>query len=62
MYDKSSLNTYNTKITVTVPISAQTDRYDITLNTSTGQVTSLAGVKAIKDYRTSYCISHFSDL
>ena len=62
VYDKTSLNTYNTKITVTVPTSAPADRYDITLNTSTGQVTSLAGVKVIKEYKTSYYILHFSDV
>ena len=45
VYDKISLNTYNTKITVTVPASAPADRYDIILNTSIGQFTSLAGVK-----------------
>ncbi len=62
VYDKTSLNTYNTKITVTVPTSAPADRYDITLNTSTGQVSSLAGVKVIKEYKTSYYILHFSDI
>jgi hypothetical protein len=54
VYDKISLNTYNTRITVTVPASAPADRYDIILNTSIGQFTSLAGVKVIKDYKSSY--------
>jgi hypothetical protein len=61
VYDKTSLNTYNNKITVTVPASAPTDRYDIILNTSIGQVASLGGVKVIKDYKSSYYILHFSD-
>ena len=62
VYDKTSLNTYNTKITVKVPASAPADRYDIILNTSSGQVTSLAGVKVIKDYKSNYYILHFSDV
>ena len=62
IYDKISLNTYNTKITVTVPVSAPADRYDIVLNTSGGQEVSSAAVKVIKEYKTSYYILHFSDI
>lgn len=62
VYDLTSQNTYNTKITVTVPKTAPADRYDIVLNTSSGQETSLAGIKVIKDYKTSYYILHFSDI
>lgn len=62
IYDSTSLNTYNTKITVKVPQNAPVDRYDIVVNTSTGPVTSLAGVKVIKKHKDSYYILHFSDL
>lgn len=62
VYDATSLNTYNTKITVKVPAKAPADRYDIVLNTSIGQETSLAGVKVIRKYRSSYYILHFSDV
>jgi hypothetical protein len=62
IYDCTSLNTYNTKITVTVPKTTPADRYDIELSTSTGLVTSLAGVKVIKEYKDSYYIVHFSDI
>ena len=62
IYDVTSLNTYNTKITVTVPKTAPADRYDIILNTSAGQATSLAGLKVIKNYKDNYYILHFSDI
>lgn len=62
IYDVTSQNTYNTKITVKVPKSAPADRYDIVLNTSNGMVESQAGVKVIKKYKTSYYILHFSDI
>jgi len=62
IYDCTSLNTFNTKITVKVPQTAQADRYDIVVNTSTGPTTSLAGVKVIKEFKDSYYILHFSDI
>lgn len=62
VYDVTSQNSYNTKITVKVPKSAPADRYDIVLNTSTGMVKSQAGVKVIKEYKSSYYILHFSDI
>lgn len=62
VYDVTSQNTYNTKITVTIPQNAPADRYDIILNTSTGKDTSLAGVKVIKDHKPNYYILHFSDI
>lgn len=62
VYDGTSQNTYNTKITVKVPKTTPADRYDIILNTNTGQVSSLAGVKVIKNYKSSYYILHFSDI
>lgn len=62
IYDQTSQNTYNTKITVTVPRTAPAERYDIVLNTSIGQEISMAGVKVIKDYKPNYYILHLSDL
>jgi hypothetical protein len=62
VYDVTSQNSYNTKISVQVPKSAPADRYDIVLNTSTGVVESQAGVKVIKEYKSSYYILHFSDI
>ncbi|NDP20509.1 MAG: hypothetical protein GZ091_05465 [Paludibacter sp.] len=61
VYDVTSQNRYNTRITVTVPSKAPADRYDIILNTSNGQDTSLAGLKVIKKYKPHYYILHFSD-
>ncbi|NDP20548.1 MAG: carbohydrate-binding protein [Paludibacter sp.] len=60
-YDPLSGNTYNRKITVTVPTSAPADRYDLVLNTSSGAETSFGGVKVIKDYKADYYIMHWSD-
>ena len=62
VYDAASQNTYGTKITVAVPRSAPAGRYDIVLNTSNGSVVSPAGVKVVKEYKTSYYILHFSDV
>lgn len=62
IYDVTSQNSYNTKITVKVPKSAPADRYDIVLNTSAGMVGSPAAVKVIKEYKSSYYILHFSDI
>lgn len=62
IYDVTSNNTYNTKITVKVPSTAPADRYDIVLNTSIGQVASPAGVKVVKEYKSNYYILHFSDI
>ncbi|MCX6309368.1 MAG: metallophosphoesterase [Bacteroidia bacterium] len=61
VYDVTSMNTYNTNITVSVPANCPADRYDIVLNTSSGLVRSLAGAKVIKGYKPSYYILHFSD-
>lgn len=62
IYDSTSLNTYNTKITVKVPKTAPADRYDIIVNTTAGQAKSIAGVKVIKEYKDHYYILHFSDI
>ena len=60
-YDKLSHNTYDTKITVTVPVDAPADRYELILNTSTGQENSTGAVKVIRGYKDSYYIMHMSD-
>ena len=60
-YDITSENTFNTKITVFIPKKCPADRYDIVLLTSSGLVSSPAGVKVIKNYKSSYYILHFSD-
>jgi calcineurin-like phosphoesterase family protein len=60
-YDEWSGNTYNTKITVNVPVDAPADRYDVKLKTSGGDEISRAAVKIIKEYRDSYYILHMSD-
>ncbi len=61
-YDQWSGNTCNRKLTVTVPENAPADRYDLVLKTSTGDVTSLAAVKVIKDFRSKFYIFHISDM
>lgn len=62
VYDESSQNSFNTRITVKVPHNAPADRYDIVINTSQGAVISPAGVKVIKSYKSNYYILHISDL
>ncbi len=62
VYDVTSQNRYNTKIAVKVPKSAPADRYDIVLNTSSGLEESEAGLKVIKECKSSYYILHFSDI
>jgi hypothetical protein len=61
VYDPLSGNTYNQKITVTVPAGTPADRYDLVLNTSTGDVTSYGGVKVVTMYKDEYYILHTSD-
>ncbi len=60
-YDQWSGNTCNQRITVSVPVDAPADRYDLILNTSTGDEISLKSVKIIREYKTSYYIFHISD-
>ncbi|MBV5342380.1 hypothetical protein JZU68_01770, partial [bacterium] len=62
VFDSTSENTYNTKITIKVPANAPADRYNIVLNTTAGNVTSEAGLKVIKNYKSSYYILHLSDI
>tara|TARA_B100000809_G_scaffold127796_2_gene125929 strand:- start:2312 stop:4912 length:2601 start_codon:yes stop_codon:yes gene_type:complete len=61
-YDQWSENTYNQKITVTVPENAPADRYDLVLKTSQGEVTSLAAVKVITAYKKKFYVLHISDV
>jgi predicted MPP superfamily phosphohydrolase len=61
VYDQTSSNTYNTKISIAVPIGAPADRYDLILHTSSGDVKSPRSVKVVKDFKTDYYILHISD-
>lgn len=61
VYDPVSGNTYNQKISIKVPENTPADRYDLILNTSTGKVTSLGGVKVVKEFKTEYYVTHISD-
>jgi hypothetical protein len=61
VYDQWSGNTCNVKLTVSVPANTPTDRYNLVLKTSSGNETSLAAVKVIKDYKTSFYVFHISD-
>lgn len=61
VYDPVSGNTYNRKISIKVPETTPTDRYDLILNTTTGQVNSFGGVKVVKEFKTEYYVTHISD-
>lgn len=61
VYDEWSGNTCNLKLTVSVDANTPADRYDLILKTSTGDEISLAAVKVIKEYKTSFYIFHISD-
>ena len=61
VYDEVSGNTYSRRVTVSVPSDAPAQRYDLILNTSSGQEVSLRAVKVVKEYRTDYTIMHISD-
>ncbi|NDP20545.1 MAG: T9SS type A sorting domain-containing protein [Paludibacter sp.] len=60
-FDPVSGNKYNQKIAITIPAGTPADRYDLLLNTSTGQVTSFGGVKVVKEFKTEYYVVHISD-
>lgn len=60
-YDHESGNTYNQRITVTVPIDAPADRYDLILKTSTGDEVSPAGVKVVREFKDFYYIVQLAD-
>lgn len=61
VYDQWSENTCNTKLRISVPVNTPADRYDLVLKTSTGDEMSLAAVKVIKDFKTSFYVFHISD-
>ena len=61
VYDTISGNSYNTRITASAPTDMPADRYDLVLNTSTGQEISRRSVKVIKQYKTEFSIMHISD-
>jgi hypothetical protein len=60
-YDPLSGNRYNTKITVTVPLEAPADRYNLVLETSSGEVISHGAVKVVRAFKDNYYIMHISD-
>ena len=60
-YDTISGNTYDTRITVPVPLGTPADRYDLILDTSAGKEVSKRAVKVVKEYKTDYTIMHISD-
>lgn len=61
VYDQMSGNTYNTKITVTVPVDAPADRYSLIIKTSSGDEVSWGGVKVVSEFKEDYYIMHMSD-
>ena len=62
VYDQTSGNKYNTRITVTVPADAPADRYDLVILTSTREVKSIAAVKVVKKIKSEYYVLHISDV
>ncbi len=60
-YDPISGNTYNTRLTASVPAGTPADRYDLVLNTSAGSVESIRAVSVIPGYKSEYRILHLSD-
>jgi len=61
VYDQTSSNTYNTRVTIAVPAGVPADRYDLILHTSSGEVSSPRSVKVVKDFKSDYYILHLSD-
>ncbi len=61
VYDKLSVNSFNTRIAVTVPKDAPADRYALVLKTSTGDDVSTGAVKVVREFRDHYYILQFSD-
>ena len=61
IFDPVSGNKYNQKISIKVPDNTPTDRYDLVLNTSAGDVLSYGGVKVVKDFKQEYYVVHISD-
>lgn len=61
VYDKWSENSCNRKFTISIPANTPADRYDLILKTTTSDEISLAAVKVIKEYKTSFYVFHISD-
>ena len=61
IYDELTDATYNRKITVIIPEGTPLERYDLIVNSSSGQSVSLRSVKVIREYKTEYSIFHISD-
>lgn len=61
VYDKMSGNTYNTRITATIPLQAPEELYDLVVATTAGLATSRSAVKVIKEYRRDFTFMQFSD-
>jgi len=61
VYDEVSGNSYDTQIAVKLPSNTPMERYDLVLNTSTGQEVSQSAVKVIKQCQKEYSIFHISD-
>ncbi len=61
IYDEASGATYNRKISVAIPEGTPLERYDLIVQTSSGESVSLKSVKIIKEYKSEYSIFHLSD-
>jgi hypothetical protein len=61
VYDPITGNSYNQKISINVPSNTPTDRYDLILNTSSGNIISQGGVKVVKEFKSEYYVTHISD-
>jgi hypothetical protein len=61
IYDRTSSNSYNTKINIAVPAGVPADRYDLILHTSSGELCSPRSVKIVRGFKPDYYILHLSD-
>jgi len=61
IYDEESGFSYNTRISVSVPSTTPMERYDLVLNTTSGEQVSQSSVKVIREYQSEYAIFHISD-
>ena len=61
VYDATSGNTYNTRVSIQVPAHTPADRYDLYLVTSAGDEVSRRSVKVVRAFEPEYTIMHFSD-
>ena len=60
-YDPVSGNSYNTRLTASVPAGTPTDRYDLILNTPERAIESIRAVRVIPEPKSNYKILHISD-